>query len=104
MSRTVAIKLLSKPGCHLCDDARAVIERVRSSISKNGIATTLEEFDILQDPELARLHSEEIPVVFIDGRRHAIWRVDEDRLTAALEKTARRLKLFARKSEERSKS
>jgi glutaredoxin len=94
--RTVAITLLSKPGCHLCDDARDVIERVRSSLEKNGIETTLNELDILQDVTLARLHAEEIPVVLLDGRRHAIWRVDEDRLTAAIEKAARRPKLFSR--------
>ncbi len=99
MPKTVAIKLLSKPGCHLCDDARAVIERVRSSTSEMGIATTLEELDILQDPALARLHSEDIPVVFIDGRRHTIWHVDEDRLTAALEKAACKPRLFTRKAE-----
>ena len=96
MSRTVAITLLSKPGCHLCDDARAVIERGRSSLSEKHIDTTLDEIDILQDARLARLHAEEIPVVLIDGRRHAIWRVDEDRLTAAIEKAARRPKLFSR--------
>lgn len=97
--KTVAITLLSKPGCHLCDDARAVIERARSSISQQGITTTLEELDILQNSELARLHAEEIPVVFIDGRRHAIWRVDEDRLNSALEKAARKPRLFTVKSE-----
>ena len=96
MPRTVAITLLSKPGCHLCDDARAVIERVRSSLEKNGIETTFNELDILQDVTLARLHAEEIPVVLLDGRRHAIWQVDEGRLTVAVEKAARRPKLFSR--------
>lgn len=99
MPRTVAITLLSKPGCHLCDDARAVIERGRSSLSEKNIDTTLDEIDILQDEQLARLHAEEIPVVLLDGRRHAIWRVDEDRLTAAIEKAARRPRLFARQPE-----
>ena len=99
MPRTVAITLLSKPGCHLCDDARAVIERSRSSLSDTHIDTTLDEIDILQDAQLARLHAEEIPVVLIDGRRHAIWRVDQDRLVAAIEKAARRPKLFSRSPE-----
>ncbi len=89
MPQPVAITLLSKPGCHLCDDARFAIGRVRSALSAR-IATTLDEIDILGDPGLARLHAEDIPVVLVNGRRHAIWRVDEARLAAAIEKAARR--------------
>lgn len=100
MPKPVVITLLSKPGCHLCDDARAAIERVRSSKLHSGIDTAFDELDILQDEELARLHAEEIPVVLIDGRRHAIWRVDEGRLAASIEKAARRPKLFSREPRE----
>lgn len=88
----VRITLLSKPGCHLCDDARETIESVRSELAAaadGGVATELEELDILQDAKLARLHSEDIPVVLIEGRRHAIWRVDRNRLEAALRRAAR---------------
>ncbi|WP_416445152.1 glutaredoxin family protein [Leucobacter sp. HNU] len=53
-----------------------------------GIATELEELDILQDAELARRHSEDIPVVFVNDRRVAIWRVDPAKLTAAIERAA----------------
>lgn len=38
------------------------------------------------DPKLARLHAEEIPVVLVNGRRHAIWRVDPARFSTAVEK------------------
>lgn len=100
MPKPVAITLLSKPGCHLCDDAREVVERARRSTGQRGIDTTLDELDILQDEKLARLHAEEIPVVLIDGRRHAIWRVDEDRLAASIEKAARRPRLFSREPRE----
>lgn len=102
MPTPVDITLLSKPGCHLCDDARSVIERVRAVLDEQGTETSLEEIDILQDEQLARLHSEEIPVVFINGRRHAIWRVDEGRLTAALQKAARKPSFFTRITERRS--
>ena len=94
MSKRVQLTLLSKPGCHLCDDARAVIDRVRSSLRATGIDAALEEVDILGDPELARLHAEDIPVVLVNGRRHAIWRVDADRLAAAIERAAHRPRLF----------
>ena len=96
MPTPVEITLLSKPGCHLCDEARGVIGRVRSSLETRGTATTLTELNILDDPALARLHAEEIPVVLLNGRRHAIWRVDEDRLAAAIMKAARRPKLFSK--------
>ncbi|WP_449280954.1 glutaredoxin family protein [Leucobacter sp.] len=84
----VQLTLIGKPGCHLCDEAREAIARVRADLAERGIETELEELDILEDPQLARRHSEDIPVVRINGRRHAIWRVDPERLTAAVEKAA----------------
>ena len=85
---TVQITLIGKPGCHLCDDARAVIEAVRVDVAARGIETTLLEQNILEDAALARKHSESIPVVLLGTRRHAIWRVDPVKLTAAIEKAA----------------
>ncbi|MHA3724835.1 glutaredoxin family protein [Leucobacter sp. HY1910] len=87
---TVQITLIGKPGCHLCDDARAVIETVRDELAARNVATTLTELNILNDPALARKHSEHIPVVLIGARRHAILRVDQAKLTAAIEKAAAR--------------
>ncbi|MBW1602637.1 glutaredoxin family protein [Streptomyces sp. JJ66] len=76
-ARTVT--LIGKPGCHLCDDARAVIERV---CAQTGAAW--EEKDISQDAELHRRYWEQIPVVLIDGAQHDFWRVDPVRLRTAL--------------------
>jgi Glutaredoxin-like domain (DUF836) len=73
------ITLLGKPGCHLCDDARAVVARVAEDL-----AVPWEERSILGDEELMAEYGEEIPVVLIDGRQHTFWRVDEQRLRAAL--------------------
>lgn len=87
------ITLIGKPGCHLCDDARAVIDRSREELSERGIATSLEELDILQHEELARQHSEDIPVVMIAGKRHAIWRVDAARFESAVERAASKPRL-----------
>ncbi|MGB3909874.1 MAG: glutaredoxin family protein [Pseudolysinimonas sp.] len=72
--------MLGKPGCHLCDDARAVITEVLTGFP----AVTFDEKSILDDPALLDEYAEEIPVVLIDGRVHTIWRVDPDRLQAAL--------------------
>jgi hypothetical protein len=73
------ITLIGKPGCHLCDDARAVIERVAADL---GVGW--EERSILDEPALAEEYWEQIPVTLVDGRQHDYWRVDERRLRAAL--------------------
>jgi glutaredoxin len=73
------ITLFGKPGCHLCDEARAVIERVAAELGEPW-----EERDITASEELARLYWEQIPVTLIDGVQHDFWRVDEQRLRTAL--------------------
>ena len=76
---TARITLYTRPGCHLCDDAREVVERVCADLGE-----TYDEVSIDDDPELTRRFSEEIPVTFVDGRQHDFWRVSEDRLRTAL--------------------
>ena len=73
------VTLYSKPGCHLCEDARAVVERVCADLGES-----YEEISILDDPALAERYGEEIPVTLVDGRQHDFWRVSEERLRAAL--------------------
>ena len=73
------ITLVGKPGCHLCDDARAVVSRVAEDLG-----VTWEEWSIADDPALAEEYWEQVPVTFVDGRQHDYWRVDEARLRAAL--------------------
>ncbi len=73
------ITLLSKPGCHLCDDARDVIRQVADDL---GVAW--EERDITESEDLLREYWEKIPVTLVDGVQHDFWRVSEARLRAAL--------------------
>ena len=73
------VTLLTKPGCHLCDEARLVVERVCADLSI-GFA----ERDIMQDPKLYERWWEQVPVTLVDGHQHDFWRVDEQRLRAAL--------------------
>jgi glutaredoxin len=73
------ITLLSRPGCHLCEAARAVIERVAAEL---GVPWS--ERDITQSPQDLEQYWEMIPVTLIDGVQHDYWRVSEDRLRAAL--------------------
>lgn len=73
------ITLLSRPGCHLCDDARQVISQVADDL---GVAW--EERDITQSEADLREYWEKIPVTLVDGVQHDFWRVSEDRLRRAL--------------------
>ena len=73
------IVLISKPGCHLCDQAREVITRVAQEM---GVQWA--ERSILDDPELSAAYWEQIPVTLVDGIQHDYWRVDESRLRRAL--------------------
>jgi hypothetical protein len=73
------ITLLTRPGCHLCDDARAVIARVAADLG-----VTWQERDITASAEDLRAYGEMIPVTLIDGVQHDFWRVSEQRLRAAL--------------------
>ena len=76
---TSRVQLVGKPGCHLCDQARAVIQRVCAELGVDW-----DEVSILDDPGLADLYWEQIPVTLVDGQQHDFWRVDADRLRAAL--------------------
>jgi glutaredoxin len=75
----VRITLLSKPGCHLCDDAREVIEKVAADL---GVGW--EERDITLSEEDLREYWDKIPVTFVNGVQHDFWRVSESRLRAVL--------------------
>ncbi|QHC57854.1 glutaredoxin family protein [Rathayibacter sp. VKM Ac-2760] len=82
----VRLTLVGKPGCHLCDEARIVVEQVLAELEGESAApvVSLEEVSILEDAELHERFVEEIPVVLIDGRVHTYWRVDPARLRRAL--------------------
>jgi glutaredoxin len=73
------VTLYSKPGCHLCEQARQVIERVCAELDMS-----YDEVDITTSIELMSAYGEQIPVTFVDGRQHDFWRVDELRLRQAL--------------------
>ena len=73
------VRLYSKPGCHLCDDARAVVERVCADLG-----TSYDEVDITTSAELMNAYADQIPVTIVDGKQHDFWRVDEARLRRAL--------------------
>ena len=74
------LTLIGKPGCHLCDEARAVVTAVMAEF--DGV--NLDEVSILENADLHEKSVEEIPVLLINGVVHNIWRVDPIRLRTAL--------------------
>ena len=95
MSYDISLTLIGKPGCHLCDDARLVVNTVAGQFRSlhAGVASSVQvhinEQNILDDPELAERYSEEIPVLLLDGKVHNYWKIDPIRLMAALEEAIR---------------
>jgi glutaredoxin len=89
--KVIKLTLFSKPGCHLCEEAKLVIETVIAQFRSvhSGVSASvqvqLEEKNILEDEELAKLYAEEIPVLQLNGETHGYWRIDPIRLMAALE-------------------
>jgi glutaredoxin len=79
------IVLYGRPGCHLCDDARAVLERVRAELP-----FALVECDVEQDEALLRTYLERIPVVVLDGEELFDFFVDEGELRRRLAYTGQR--------------
>jgi glutaredoxin len=73
------VTLLGKPGCHLCDEAREAVARIAGELG-----VPWEERDITLDPTDHAEYGDRIPVILVDGVEHGYWRVEEDRLRAAL--------------------
>ena len=75
----MTVTLYSRPGCHLCDDARAAIERVRARTP-----LTLDEVDITADDALHARYLERIPVIALDGEELFDYFVDETALVGRI--------------------
>ncbi len=73
--RVAEVVLVTRVGCHLCEDAKAALERIRERTGEGFV-----EVDVDSDLELAAEYGDRIPVVVLDGREHGYWRVEEDRL------------------------
>ena len=87
MPKLISLTLLTKPGCHLCEEAKTVVDSAIDKFksehsSENPIELT--EVNILEDQALLERYGEEIPVLQINGATHSYWRIDSERLIAAL--------------------
>lgn len=81
MTQEFQLTLIGKPGCHLCDEAEAVVEGVLADFM--GEAKFI-KLNILEDEELFTRFSEEIPVLLLNGKVHDYWHLDPVRLSKAL--------------------
>ncbi|MBA8792756.1 hypothetical protein FHX74_000350 [Friedmanniella endophytica] len=73
------VLVLTRVGCHLCDEALRVVAEVCAETGDTWVAR-----DIDEDPDLRARFTDEVPVTFVDGRQHDFWRVDAARLRQAL--------------------
>ena len=77
----IALTLYSRPGCHLCDEMKIVVQRVAQSASK---PVTIEVVDISTDATLEARYGLEIPVLLVNGKKAAKVRVREEDLRRLL--------------------
>jgi len=75
----IHLTIYSRPGCHLCDEMKAVVTR-----AARRVPIDLEQVDISSDPELEALYGLEIPVLMVEGRKAAKYRICEEELLRLL--------------------
>ena len=80
------VTLYTRPDCHLCEDAKALIQPLLREFG-----APLREVNIDADPELARRFGWDIPVIFIGSRRAAKHRVDPQQFRRQLEEARGRI-------------
>ena len=85
MAPVPTVTIYGRPGCHLCEDALAVVERIRADAP-----FALETVNIEDDDALLRAYLERIPVVALDGVEVYDFHVDEADLRARLARVSRR--------------
>lgn len=71
--------VIGKPDCHLCEQAVAVVAGVCKELGEEYCVLS-----ITDDPELADMYWEKIPVILVDGKPFDFWRVNRDRLLTKL--------------------
>ena len=81
----ITLTIYSRPGCHLCDEMKDVVRRVAQSVPLQ-----LEEIDISTSRELEDRYGLEIPVLLVEGKKAAKYRIGEEDLRRVLAGRAQR--------------
>ena len=71
----IALTIYTRPGCHLCQEMKILVERV---VRDTRAAAQIEEVDIGNDPDLEARYGLEIPVLLVNGKKAAKYRVTEE--------------------------
>ena len=79
MTRSPRVTVVGKTDCHLCEQAIEVVAQVCEQLGQEFRVVSITE-----DPNLADLYWEKIPVILVDGEPFDFWRVNRDRLVAKL--------------------
>ncbi|MDQ4039161.1 MAG: glutaredoxin family protein [Actinomycetota bacterium] len=79
MTQAPRVRLYTRTNCHLCDVARADLDRICADL-----AVTFDEVDVDNNPALTAEYGDRVPVIVVDGREHGCFEVEEPRLRAAL--------------------
>ena len=79
----LALTIYSRPGCHLCDEMKAVVDLVA-----RWVPFTIDIIDVSNDPQLEARYGLEIPVLLINGRKAAKYRLTEHELRRMLKARA----------------
>jgi len=77
----IHVEIYTRPGCHLCDEAKVVIDRVRLRFP-----FAFHIINIETDPDLEETYREQIPVVLINGNKAFKYHVDERELEKKVKK------------------
>ncbi len=73
------VVVYSRVDCHLCEVAEHTVAEICADTGD-----TWARVEIDDDDDLLTRFTEQVPVTFVDGKQHDFWRVDPDRLRAAL--------------------
>ena len=77
----IALTIYTRPGCHLCQEMKVIVERV---VRDAQAQARIEEIDIASDADLEARYALEIPVLLVNGRKAAKYRVTEEELRRRL--------------------
>ena len=78
---TIVLTLYSRPGCHLCTEMKLTVERI---VRGMGAPARIEEINVANDPDLEARYGPDIPVLLVNGKKAAKYRVTEEELTRIL--------------------
>jgi glutaredoxin len=82
----IRLQLITRQGCHLCDEAQDVLAGVIARFSNEhpSVSYTVETIDIDRSPELLAQYSDEVPVLLLNEDQISFFRIDADRVLMKL--------------------